>query len=222
MKKIDLTALAIFAAATFLLVWPESAGPMEWLTRHQRYRLGFLVFAILGPLGEAAAARLGGRPWPRPALLAASSLMWGLYGLGAALIFWLFSGGVALAQGAGLLPGGSLRLGTHFLKAFFGSSFFTEPFFTSLLVSFCFTAPFLAARRLGGAALSLWAEGQRPDLRLASEAADWPAFIRSEAVALPLFRVPCQTFIFMLPPSLWLPATAWLFVLLAALSPKRP
>ena len=218
MKLIDLAALAIFLAATFILVWPEASGSMEWLTHNQRYRLGALVFALLGPLGEVAAIRLGGGPPPRPILLAASVLMWGLYGLGAALFFWLFNGAVALAQGVGLLPGGVWHFSGGLLRSFFSGPFFTEPFFTSLLVCCCFTHPFLAFRRLSGTAWRLyWAEGRRPDLRRVSEAADWAGFIRSEALVLPLFRVPGLTFVFMLPPSLWLMAAAWFGVLWAAL-----
>ena len=195
---------------------------MQWLMHNQRYQLGFLAFALLGPLGEIAAARLGGAPRPRPALLAAQALMWGFYGLSAALLFWLFNGAVALAQGTGLLPGGAWRFGGHFLKAFFSGSFFTEPFFTSLLVCCCFTLPFLAFHRLVGAALNLfWAEGCRPNLREASEAADWPDFIKSEAVSLPFFRVPGLTFVFMLPPSLWLLTAAWLGVILGGLGGLR-
>ena len=195
---------------------------MEWLTHNQRYRLGFLAYALLGPLGEIAAARLGGGPRPRSAFLAVQAFIWGLYGLLAALFFWLFNGAVALAQGAGLLPGGVWRFGGHFLTSFFSGSFFTEPFFTSLLVGCCFTLPFLAVSRLVGAALNVfWAEGRWPDLRGASETADWPGFIRAEAVWLPLFRVPGLTFIFMLPPGMWLFSAAWLGVILGGLSGLR-
>ena len=218
MKKTDFLLLAVFLAVTLVLLWPETARHMEWLTHNQRYRLGFLVFVLLGLLGEVVTARLGGGPLPRPALLAVQALMWGLYGLSAALFFWLFNGAVALAQGTGLLPGGVWRFGGHFLTGFFSGSFFTEPFFTSLLVSCCFTLPFLAVRRLAGAALNIFlTEGRRPDLRGASEAADWPDFIRAEAIFLPLFRVPGLTFIFMLPPGLWLFTAAWLGVVLGGL-----
>ena len=220
MRKTDFLALAVFLGATVILLWPETARHLEWLTYNQRYRLGFLAFAFFGPLGEIAAARLGGTLLPRPALLAAQALMWGFYGLAAALLFWLFNGAVALAQGTGLLPGGVWRLGGHFLKSFFSGSFFTEPFFTSLLVGCCLTFPFLAARRLAGAALDTW-EGRRPGLHRASEAADWPDFIRTEAVILPLFRVPGLTFVFMLPPGLWLVTAAWLGVILGGISGLR-
>ena len=222
MKKTDFLYLAVFLAATVVLAWPETARNLEWLTYNQRYRLGFLAFAFFGPLGEIAAARLGGAPRPRPGLLAAQALMWGLYGLAAALFFWLFNGAVVLAQGTGLLPGGVWRFGGHFLAAFFSGSFFTEPFFTSLLVCCCFTLPFLAVHRLMGASLDLFrAEGRRPDLRRASEAADWPGFIRTEVVLLPLFRVPGLTFVFMLPPGLWLFSAAWLGVILGGLGGLR-
>jgi len=218
MKKTDFAFLAVFLAATLIMVWPETARHLEGLTHNQRYRLGFLTFALLGPVGDLAAARLSGVLCPRPALLAAQALMWGLYGLSAALFFWLFNGAVALAQGTGLLPGGAWRFGGSFLTAFFSGSFFTEPFFTSLLVCCCFTLPFLAVRRLVGAALNiLGAEGRWPDLRRASEAADWPDFIRSEAVILPLFRAPGLTFVFMLPSGLWLFTAAWFGVLLGGL-----
>jgi hypothetical protein len=218
MKKTDLIPLAVFSAATFIMLWPETARHMEWLTYNHRYLLGFMSFALLGPLGETAAARLGGADSPRPILLSFQALFWGLYGLGASLFFWLFSGAVAMAQGTGLLPGGTLRLDGHLLKNFFSGVFFTEPFFTSLLVCCCFMPPFLAARRLAWAALNIFlAEGRRPTLVRVSEAADWPDFFRSEAVALPLFRVPCLTFVFMLPPSLWLFTTAWIGVLLGGL-----
>ena len=210
MKKIDFVTLAVFGVATFVLVWPETGRHIESLTYDHRYKFGFLIFALLGPLGELIAARLSGNPTPRPILVAEGVFMWGFYGLAAAFFFWFFNGAVALAQGAGLLPGGTWRFGGHFLAVFFKSSFFTEPFFTSLLVCCCFTYPFLTVRRLAGAAWNLfWAEGRWPDLRRASETADWPGFILAEVVLLPLFRVPSLTFVFMLPPGLWLFASAW-------------
>jgi hypothetical protein len=217
-RKSDFLCLAAFAAVTWPLAWPEAPPLWEWLKDSRRYQLGFLAFALLGPLGEAASARLRGAGYPRPGQWAAAALLWGLYGLGAALLFWLFNGAVALAQGAGLLPGGGWRLGGSLWRSFFLGSFFTEPFFTSLLVGFCFTQPFLASRRLAEAALNLWwAEGRRPNLDQASAAADWPGFLRDEAVTLPFLRVPLLTFVFMLPPALWLWTAAWLGAVLEVL-----
>ena len=209
-KKRDFLCLAALVAAVGPLVWPEAPLALDWLKADGRYRLGFLVFALLVPLGEAVGCR-----GLSPGRWAASALWWGFYGLGAALLFWLFNGAVALAQGSGLLPGGVWRLGGGFWRAFFTGAFFTEPFFTGLLVAFCYTGPFLAARRLGAAALGLWAaEGRPPDLDRASAAADWPGFLRAEALALPFCRTPLLTFVFMLPPSLWLWAAAWLLAVL--------
>ncbi len=211
MKLGDLIWLAVFAAASLQLMLPEAHDLLREAASAHRYLTGLVAFALMGTLGETLAGRFAGRGYPSPSLLAASAAMWGLHGLALAVIFWVFNGGVALAQATGLLPGGGFGSFSSPLRGFFTSFFFTEPFFTSLLVNFGPVPVLLALQRLGMSTLVFRrTKGRWPNLGLASWRADWADFIRYLAVTLPLFRVPLLTLVFMLPPDLWLATAAWL------------
>ena len=218
MKRADLIWPVLFAAVSFAFFGPLSFDRTLLLAADHRYQAGFLFFSILGVLGEALAARFSRRRWPGIAELAAAFFLWGLFGLAAALVFWVFNGGVIMAQTIGLLPGGGYSASQYAVKAFLGSFFFTGPFFTSIFVNLGFIHCFWALRRLFFSALTLWSfKGRCPDLNQAVAAVDWAAFIRQELLAIPLFRVPMMTVVFMLPQELWLLSAAWLGAVLTGL-----
>lgn len=217
MKTGDLIFPAILALIPALVV---SGGDMilEDLVREHRHWAGFLLFALLAPAGEALACRLGRQPYPRPALSLASALLWGLYGLLASVLYWVFNGGVFLAQAVDILPGGGYAQGPNLFKSFFGSFFFAGPFFTSLLVCLTLNPVFLAGHKLLLAALGFKLErGRWPSLGLASWKAQWAVFIKYQLVGTPLTRVPLMTLVFMLPQGWWLIAASLGWALVSAL-----
>jgi hypothetical protein len=217
-KRLDLIWPLLFAAVSFTLFGPLTFALTLDLVDSHRYRAGFLFFSVLGALGEALAARFSRGQWPGPSELTAAGLLWGLFGLAAALVFWIFNGGVVMAQTVGLLPGGGYSGSRHLLTASLGSFFFTGPFFTSLFVNLGFVSCFLTLRRLLFSALALRSFKSRwPGLNQTVRAVDWAAFVRRDFLAIPLFRVPMMTVVFMLPQDLWLPAAAWLGAVLTGL-----
>ncbi len=180
---------------------------------------GALAFAFLGPLKEALSFRLAGQEYPGPGYLAASSLLWAGQGLIMAVAFWVVNGGVVLTQAAGILPGGGFGDFSSPIKSFFTSFIFAGPFFTSLFVSLGVAHPLLAAHRLIMSAVGLYLRNhRRPSLEEALSAAGWADFLRGEILRIALFRIPILTFVFMLPPGLWLVGAAWSEVLLGSLS----
>jgi hypothetical protein len=217
-KRGDWLWALIFTAASLSLAWPGGSDQLMALAGAHRYGVGFLAFALLGPLGDTLAGRLSGQDYPRLAALLTSALMWGLLGLAAALLFWVINGGVVMAQTVGWLPGGGFVFSGHPLKKMLTSFFFTEPFFSSLLVNLIWPE-FMAALRLGESCVNLRLAGGRwPGLARSLEAVDWAAFLRVEVATRTLVRVPLLTAVFMLPQDLWLALAAWLGAALTGLS----
>jgi hypothetical protein len=199
------------------------------LSLGHRYRTGFLAFAVMGTLGQAMAYRFVHDRYPAPMILAASALMWGLYGMALGLLIWLVNGGVHMLQTVGMLPGGGLGRSGNILIGVLTSMYFTQPFFTSVFLNLGVVHPFLAALRLGRKAVEIYlAEGKCPGLNRVACAVDWADFIRREVHAVPMFRIPALTIVFMLPQGLWLPTAALVTAVLTALEglvlrrPPRP
>jgi len=218
LKRGDLIWLIFFAAAGLVLASPGTLDSLGALSLVHRYRVGFLAFAAMGTLGQALAARFAHGRYPAPMILAVSAVMWGLYGMALALLIWLVNGGVIMLQTAGFLPGGGLSMSGNPLAGILGSMYFTEPFFTSVFLNLGVVHPLLAVMRLGRKAAEMrQAEGRCPGLDRTARAVDWAVFIRREVHAVPLFRIPALTIVFMLPQELWLPAAALATAILAAL-----
>ncbi|MDR2946819.1 MAG: hypothetical protein LBV79_08745 [Candidatus Adiutrix sp.] len=218
MKLGDVICLIGFAAGGLMLGLPGPHELLRELSLTHRYGLGMAAFAVMGALGQAAAARLSEGRYPRPAALAAAALMWGLFGLARGRVIWLVNGGVVMLQAVGMLPGGSLHLSTNMLAAILGSVFFTQPFFTSVFLNLGAIHPFSALRCLGREAARLaLAEGRVPSLSQTAARVDWAGFLRREFWAVPLFRIPLLTAVFMLPHDLWLPTAAFIIALLNVL-----
>ena len=215
----DFIWILAFLAASSILMLPDRFEPLYELGLGSRYQTGFVTFALMGALGEAAKSRLRGSLYPRPGRLAALALIWGLHGMVLALAYWVVNGGVIMTQAAGILPGGGLNLSPNRLKGLLTSYFLTQPFFTSLFVNLGVIHPLLAAQRLAEAWLNLRRdEGGLPGLTRAVEQVNWAAFVRAELISLPLFRILLWTFVFLMPRSLWLPLSAGLAAALTGLS----
>lgn len=219
MKLGDLIWLAAFAASALTLILPGPGNLLYQLAGDHRYLVGLFSFALMGALAEAIAARFRGLDYPGGRELAALALLWGLHGLALAFLFWLVEGGVMVTQTVGLLPGGGYGSAASPLKAILTSFFTTRPFFTSLFLNLGFIPVLLAVQRLVRAYFQLsWADGRRPSLAGASEAAGWTDFIRSELPSSILFRLPYLTLVFMLPPNLWLVLASLGLVVVAVLA----
>lgn len=209
MKRGDLIFLACFAAAGLALAWPDSRDQLRELSMTGRYRFGFLSFAVMGTVGQSLAARFSDGRYPAPSALAASVLMWGLYGTAMALLIWLVNGGVVMLQTTGLLPGGGLSYHSNIFVAIASSMYFTQPLFTSVFLNFGAVHPLTAVLRLSLTAAEMRrAEGRCPGLARAASAVDWADFIRREIHAIPMFRIPALTVVFMLPQDMWLMTAA--------------
>lgn len=218
MKRGDLIWLICFAAAGLALALPSPHDLLRELSLSHRYRTGFMAFAFMGTMGQAMAARLSAGRYPAPAAMAASILMWGLYGLCLGLLIWLVNGGVAMLQGVGMLPGGGLSFSSNIFVSIASSVYFTQPLFTSVFLNLGAVHPLLAVLRLGEEAVAIrLAEGRFPGLNRAVSAVDWAAFIRREIHAIPMFRIPALTAVFMLPQDLWLVTAAFATAALAVL-----
>ena len=217
-KRGDLVWLVCFAAAGLPLALSGTHDLLRDLSLDYRYRVGFLAFAVMGTLGQAMAGRFAHDRYPAPMVLAASAVMWGLYGMALALLIWLVGGGVVMLQTAGLLPGGGLSISGNPYIGILTSMYFTEPFFTSIFVNLGAVHPLLAVLCLGRKAVEMGlAESRRPGLNRAANAVDWADFIRREVHAIPLFRIPALTIVFMLPQDWWLITAALATAVLTAL-----
>lgn len=214
----DIIWLAVLAALSLPLLVTEAHEVILMSALEHRYSLGFLTFAFLGACAEALYRRFTCRAYPPFRRLMADFIMWGLYGLAMALVFWLINGGVMLMQSIQILPGGGFNASRNIWKAFFSSVFFTEAFFSALFISLSFGVVFTIILRLGEEILAPSDSGRllaSPGTALA--AVDWPLVIRREILYLPFFRIPLLTLVFMLPPALWLYMAAWVEIVMAGL-----
>lgn len=209
LKRGDPIWLIFFAAAGLALASIWTSEPLRELSMDYRYRFGFLAFAVMGTMGQTLAARFTIGRYPAPLVLAATVIMWGLYGMSMGLLIWLVNAGVVMLQAVNLLPGGGLSLSGNPFIGILSSMYFTEPLFTSIFLNLGAMHPLLAVIHLGGKATELArAEGRRPGLNRVACAVDWADFIRREVHAIPMFRIPLLTVVFMLPQDYWLPAAA--------------
>jgi len=229
LKRGDLIWLVCFAATGMALALPGPHEMLRELSLSHRYRVGFLAFAVMGVLGQAMSARFTDGEYPSPGVLALSCFLWGLCGLALGLLIWLVNGGVVMLQAVGMLPGGGLSYDSNLFVAILSSVYFTQPLFTSIFLNLGALHPLWAVLSLGReAADTCLAEKRLPGLNQVACRVDWAAFIRREVQAIPMFRIPALTIVFMLPQDLWLVTTAFAVALLAVLeglilrSPNRP
>ena len=211
----DFIWLALFAAISYLLINPEIRETVMRAAVAERYSTGFVAFSLTGALGEALIVRFSQKKYPSFLTSGLAAIRWGLYGLVAALGFWLINGGVVMTQATGILPGGGYNFSASRIQVFFGSFFFTEPFFTSVFVNLCLLFPFMFIHYMGRAAAHIIVDERRfPKLSLIVAKVDWAGFFKTEILYMPLFRIPMMTIIFMLPQELWLPLGAWTSIIL--------
>lgn len=217
MKIGDFICLAVLASLP-AAIFGGALQDLRLLASAHPQAVGFGAFAVWGAIGETWGYRLSGRGYPQLSRVFISALLWGLHGLLASVLYWVINSGVFISQGMNILPGGGYVANAGSFKAFFGSFFFTGPFFTSLLVCLTMSPVILALQRLVIASFDFRLDkGRWPSLALASWKADWPRFIHYQLTGVPLIRVPMMTVVFMLPPNLWLFTAAWAWSLVTIL-----
>jgi hypothetical protein len=163
-------------------------------------------------MGELLAIRVVTGAWKAPAGLAYRAVVWGLLGAALALIFPVFSGGIAAASTSGLLPSLPGALGEKVSRAFWVSAVMNLTWAPTLMLAHRLTDTWLD---LAGGRLS--EVGSIPVARVAGTI-DWNGFIGFVLFrTIPLFWIPAHTFTFLLPPELRILFAAFLSVALGAI-----
>ena len=92
--------LILMLMLALMLINPRASVYQQANTAYP-YPVAFLKFMILAPMGEMLAARIRRGSWHKPTFLMGRALVWGLLGMGIALAFQVFSGGVQAAANQG-------------------------------------------------------------------------------------------------------------------------
>lgn len=211
MKKGDLAWAATLAAVVALLAAPATRAAVIAATKAHPYAMGFAKFALLASLGELLAIRIVKGSWSLPAGPLWRAAVWGLLGASLALVFPVFSGGVAAATAAGLLPslpGPWDKVST----AFWISAVMNLTWAPTLMLYHRLTDTWLD---LAGGKLSR--VGSVPVADVAA-AIDWRGFLGFVIVkTIPLFWIPAHTITFLLPPELRILCAAFLSIALGGI-----
>ncbi|MBP1765486.1 MAG: hypothetical protein H6Q65_2544 [Firmicutes bacterium] len=104
MKKGDIIWLTLLAVVALLLALPATHEPIMAETRQHPLIAGFVKFLVLATMGDLLALRIVNGKWQKPVGLIYRSLVWGIIGIGVAIVFEVFSKGVTAAINGGLLP----------------------------------------------------------------------------------------------------------------------
>jgi len=104
MKKGEIVWLTILAIVVLLFLLPSTHEPIMAGTQQHPLIAGFIKFFILATMGDLLALRIVNGQWKRPSGLIYRSIVWGIIGMGVAIVFEIFSKGVTAAINGGLLP----------------------------------------------------------------------------------------------------------------------
>ncbi len=212
MKRGDLVWAAALLSVVALFAAPATREVLIGATRAHPYGMGFLKFAVLASMGELLAIRVVTGEWKAPAGLPYRAIVWGLIGSALALIFPVFSAGIAAASSAGLLPSLPGPLGEKVSRAFWISAVKNLTWAPTLMLAHRLTDTWLD---LAGGRLS--AVSSIPVAKVAATI-DWNGFIGFVLFrTIPLFWIPAHTFTFLLPPELRIIFAAFLSVALGAI-----
>lgn len=208
MKLGDFVWIVVICGISALLVIPSTHEVFIQMTATHPYVMAFIKFVVLATMGELLAVRMVGGQWKKTPGMVYKAIIWGVIGMLIALMFQVFSTGVAGAGNAGLL-----YLGDGFVKLFLGA------FFTSAIMNLTFGPMFSMAHRISDTCIDMWArDGAAPSLSTVLTAIDWLAFIRFIVFKIqPFFWVPAHTIVFMLPPEYRVLAAAYLSIALGAI-----
>ena len=173
--------------------------------------MSFIKFGVLASIGELLTIRIVSGLWKSPSGFAYRAAVWGILGMGIALMFEVFSAGVASAIKKEMLFTGSGMMETV-MKAFY----------ISAIMNAAFAPTFMAFHRFTDTAIDMvCGEGRAfGSLSLAEVTGriDWQGFIGFVVLkTIPLFWIPAHTVTFLLPPEYRILVAASLSIALGAI-----
>lgn len=207
-RKTSISALlfAILCPVGFLLilVLPSSRDIFQAATIAHPYLMGFIKFALLATTGEILAGKITTNVFALPAGAFKKAFVWGVIGMMVALLFPVFSAGVAAAQASSLLLGKGNAIITAFL--------------TSTINNLTFGVAMMAGHRMTDTMIELQGKHLPARPMDAVRVVDWPGFVSFVVFrTIPLFWIPAHTVTFMLPPQYRVFLSAFLSIVLGLL-----
>ena len=181
------------------------------LTLAHPYIMSFIKFGVLASIGELLTIRIVSGLWKSPSGFAYRAAIWGILGMGIALMFEVFSAGVTSA-----IKKGMLFTGTGMMEAVL------KAFYISAIMNVAFAPAFMAFHRFTDTAIDMvYGEGRTFGSLSVSEVTgriDWQGFIGFVVLkTIPFFWIPAHTVTFLLPPEYRILVAASLSIALGAI-----
>jgi len=206
LKKGDFLWAGILLLWIVILVVPASRVAFITATDAHPYIGGFIKFAILATMGDLLGARVLKGDWVIPRGVVYKAVIWGIIGLMVTLVFTVFMGGVAAAQGASKLP----FKGSVFAQAFFGSTIMNLTFGPMMMVFHRFTDMYIDTK--------YEKNGGKVTLNELIDKNDWHSLVQFSWIkTCPFFWIPAHTVVFMLPAQYRVLVSAFLSIALGLL-----
>ena len=182
-----LFSILVLAAFILVLAITPSRELFKAATAEHPFLMGFVKFSLLATVGELFAIRLREKSWGFPTGFGARAFIWGFLGIVIALMFKVYSGGVAYVIQLGLIPGSSGRLLPAFL--------------CSLLMNVTFAPTMMVFHKITDTAITMKWNGERlVSLKNVVGNIDFKTLIGfTIAYTIPCFWIPAHTISFMLP-----------------------
>jgi hypothetical protein len=213
MKKGDFIWAAALLVWVVILVVPASRIIFITITDAHPYAGGFVKFAILASMGDMLGIRVLKGEWIKPKGLIYKAFIWGIIGLMVTLVFTVFMGGAAAAQGSGKLP----FKGSVLAQAFFGSAIMNVTFGPMMMAFHRFTDMYIDTK--------YEKKGSSVTIKELIAKNDWNSLVEfSWLKTCPFFWIPAHTIVFLLPSQYRVVVSAFLSIalgLLLALAKKE-
>ena len=206
MKKGDFIWALALLMWVIVLVVPSSRAAFISITEAYPYMGGFFKFAILATMGDMLGERVLRGRWRVPTGVFWRAFVWGIIGMMVTLVFTVFMGGVAAAQGSGKLP----FSGSVLAQAFFGSTIMNLTFGPMMMVFHRFTDLYIDMKYEDG--------DRRINLKDMIARIDWNGVVGfSWLKACPFFWIPAHTMVFLLSDQYRVIVSAFLSIALGLL-----
>jgi len=206
MKMKDFIWIGVLAMFVGFLAYRPTREIFTAITTAHPYIMSFIKFFILATMGELLAIRINSGDWSFPSGWILRAIVWGVLGMGIALMFQIFAAGVTGAMDKGYLPGkGSVLL---------------FAFFTSTIQNLTFAPTFMAFHRLVDTMIDIKYEGKESKASIgeAISRIDWHGFITFVLMkTVPIFWIPAHTITFLLPPEYRVIMAAFLSIALGGI-----
>ena len=206
MKKGDFLWAFILLLWIVILVIPSSRIAFISATNSHPYIGGFVKFTILATMGDLLGARVLKGDWIIPKGIVYKAIIWGIIGLMVTLMFTIFMGGVAVAQGDSKLPFKDSILA----QAFFGSAIMNLTFGPMMMVFHRFTDMYIDAKYEKNGGKVIFSE--------LIDKNDWHSLVEFSWIkTCPFFWIPAHTVVFLLPGQYRVLVSAFLSIALGLL-----